>query len=214
LKLLLRCLTHLSACAVTTIVLAAPVVKRGPVVVLGDSLSAGYGLRVDEGWVTLLKQRMHAAGYVLPVVNASVSGETTTGGMGRIARVLVLHQPSVLVLELGANDALRGLPASTIEDNLVAITQAAQKAGAQVLLVGTPLPTNYGDEYGQAVARAYQNTSRRTHTRLIPSMLAGIAPEAANFQADRLHPTASAQSRILDNVWPVLRSLLPNIHTE
>lgn len=196
-------------CIVSTWAMAAPAARTGPIVVFGDSLSAAYGLRPEEGWVALLSLKLVSAGYGLPVVNASVSGETTTGGRARIGRVLSTHHPSVLILELGANDALRGLPAAGIEDNLISIVDATQRAGAQILLVGTPVPGNYGDEYAESVAQAYRNAARRTHTKLVPSLLAGIAPDPSNFQADRLHPAAAVQRQMLESVWPTLQSLIP-----
>jgi acyl-CoA thioesterase-1 len=151
---------------------------------------------------------MAIAGYGQPVVNASVSGETTTGGLSRIGHLLSTRHPAVMVLELGANDALRGLPPEVIEGNLIALTQAAQKAGARVLLVGTPLPANYGAEYGRSVARAFVNAARRTKTPLVPSLFSRIEVREENFQADRLHPVAAVQDRMLDCVWPSLQPLL------
>jgi len=210
LKLLLRlliCLCGLS-CAWGHVARGLPAEPAGPILIFGDSLSAGYGLHPGEGWVALLSQKMVAAGYGQPVVNASVSGETTTGGVNRLAHLLNSRRPAVVVLELGANDALRGLPAQGIEDNLVALTQSGQKAGAKVLIVGTPLPANYGVEYGQAVARAYVNAARRTGAPLVPSLFRGIDAKEENFQADRLHPIAGVQGRMLETVWSSLRPLL------
>ena len=209
-KLLLRLLIGLWALAGVCgqAARATPPDLTRPIVVFGDSLSAGYGLRTGEGWVSLLAQRMAAAGYGQPVVNASVSGETTTGGLSRIGHLLSTRHPAVVVLELGANDALRGLPPEVIEGNLIALTQAAQKAGARVLLVGTPLPANYGAEYGRSVARAFVNAARRTKTPLVPSLFSRIEVREENFQADRLHPVAAVQDRMLDCVWPSLQPLL------
>ncbi len=185
-----------------------PAVAPGPVLVLGDSLSAGYGLQPGEGWVSLLTQRLASAGYGEAVVNASVSGETTTGGLNRLARALAVHHPSVVIIELGANDALRGLPADEMGANLVRIARSAQASGARVLVIGAPLPGNYGEEYSQAVAHAYQVAAQQAHAPLIPSLIAGIAPDERNFQADHLHPVAAVQGRILDNVWGPLTRLL------
>lgn len=209
-KLLLRLLICLCAlgCAWGQVARGTPAEAAGPIVIFGDSLSAGYGLRPGEGWVALLSQRLSAAGYGQPVVNASVSGETTTGGMNRFSHLLNARRPAVVVLELGANDALRGLPPKGIEDNLVALIESAQRGGAKVLIVGTPLPTNYGIEYGQAVKRAYVNASRRTGAPLVPSLFSGIDAKEENFQADRLHPVAGVQGQMLDNVWSSLRPLL------
>ena len=145
----------------------------------------------------------------LPIfVNASVSGETTSGGRARIARVLSTHTPSVVIVELGANDALRGLPAPQIEDNLVAIIGAVKSAHAAALLVAVPVPGNYGKEYYDAVGGAYRRAASRMHVGLVPSLLAGIATIPENFQADRLHPVAKVQPQMLEAVWPPLRPLL------
>ena len=207
-KLLLRCLATLSVCLYTWVSLGADLHTSGPVVVLGDSLSAAYGLDPQQGWVALLRRRLADAGYGQPVVNASVSGETTSGGRARIARVLGTHAPSVVIVELGANDALRGLPVAQIEDNLVAMVGAIRSAHAAALLVAVPVPGNYGKEYADAVDGAYRNAASRTRVRLVPSLLAGIATVAGNFQADRLHPVAEVQPQMLENVWPALRPML------
>ena len=209
-KLLLRLLICLSVLSYAWghAAWGSPAEPAGPIMIFGDSLSAGYGLRSGEGWVALLSQRLSSAGYGQPVVNASVSGETTTGGLNRLAHLLSTHRPAVVVLELGANDALRGLPPQGIEDNLVTLTRSAQKTGARVLIVGTPLPANYGVEYGQAVARAYVHAAQRTGAPLVPSLFHGIEAKEENFQADRLHPVAGFQGRMLENVWSSLRPLL------
>lgn len=210
-KLLLRPLAVVCALGIASLVWGSPsipAIEPGPVLVLGDSLSAGYGLQSGEGWVPLLTQRMASAGYGQAVVNASVSGETTTGGLNRLPRALALHHPSLVIVELGANDALRGLPADEISAHLVQIARNAQASGAQVLMIGAPLPGNYGEEYSRAVAHAYQEAAQRAHVPLVPSLIAGIAPDERNFQADHLHPVAAVQSRILDNVWGPLTRLL------
>lgn len=183
----------------------------GPVLVLGDSLSAGYGLRTGEGWVALLPQRMAAEGYVRPIVNASVSGETTTGGLGRLPHLMQVHHPAVVVVELGANDALRGLPPADLSARLTRIVGIARAGGAQVLIVGTPLPGNYGAQYSAAIAEAYRTAAHTGRAPLVPSLLDGVVADEAHFQADRLHPTAAAQPRLLDNVWPALKRLLGTI---
>jgi acyl-CoA thioesterase I len=179
-----------------------------PIVVFGDSLSAAYGMRVDEGWVTLLGHRLTQEGYDHAVVNASVSGETTAGGRARIARVLRQHTPSVVIVELGANDALRGLPASELEANLTAIVTAIRTSDARVLLVGTPLPSNYGARYSDEIAAVYRRVAATTKSPVVPSLLAQVAPEERNFQADHLHPVPSVEPRMLDAVWPSLRPML------
>jgi acyl-CoA thioesterase-1 len=158
--------------------------------------------------VALLRQRLADAGYGQVIVNASVSGETTSGGRARIAKVLSTHMPAVVIVELGANDALRGLPVAQMEENLVAIIRAIHEAHSSALMVGVPLPGNYGPEYSAAVELAFRKAASRTHVGLVPSLLKGIHPASENFQADRLHPVAEVQPMMLDNVWPALRPLL------
>ena len=176
--------------------------------VVGDSLSAEYGLPRGTGWVQLLADRLRDSGSDYRVVNASISGETTSGGRSRLPALLKEHQPRVVILELGANDGLRGLPLNVMRDNLAAMIRAAQAAGAQVLLVGIRVPPNYGREYADRFANAYAALAREFKVRLVPFLLEGFAESLELFQADRIHPTAAAQPRILDNVWPVLRPML------
>jgi acyl-CoA thioesterase I len=182
------------------------------VLVVGDSISAEYGLRRGTGWVPLLQRRLEQDKVPARVVNASISGDTSSGGRSRLAALLSQHQPSHVVIELGANDALRGLPLAMTEDNLTQMVQAAQKAGAKVLLVGIQLPPNYGAEYGEKFAGLYAQVARRTKAAVVPSILKGVAdgPEAEGlFQADRIHPNEKAQPALLANVWPELRKILP-----
>lgn len=181
---------------------------RPTLVVLGDSLSAGYGIRVEEGWVALLTRRLADLGYGYQVVNASVSGETTEGGLARLPRVLATHHPAVLVLELGANDGLRGLPVGGLRENLVAIVRGARAAGAKVLLVGTRIPTNYGPDYTRSYFASFAEIAKAERVPLVPFLLERIALDERNFQADRLHPVAAVQAELLDTVWPHLRPLL------
>ncbi len=181
----------------------------GPaLVVLGDSLSAGYGIRVEEGWVALLARRLEQEGYGYRVVNASVSGETTVGGLARSAHVFATHHPALVIVELGANDGLRGLPVPDMRRNLVAIIGAARAAGARVLLVGTRIPSNYGAAYTDDYYATFASVARETKVALVPFLLEGIAFDERNFQADRLHPTAAVQPRLLDTVWAALKPLL------
>jgi acyl-CoA thioesterase-1 len=177
-------------------------------VVLGDSLSAGYGMRVEEGWVALLEQRLAEQGYGYRVVNASISGETSAGGVVRLAHLLERHRPAVVVIELGANDGLRGLPVEALRRNLADLVARSRAAGARVLLVGTRLPLNYGPAYGEAYAASFAEVAHAAGVPLVPSLLAGLAPEERNFQADHLHPVAAVQPRLLDAVWPALVPLL------
>ncbi|PIF73370.1 acyl-CoA thioesterase-1 [Variovorax sp. 54] len=182
------------------------------ILVLGDSLSAEYGLKRGEGWVPLLEKRLAQQKIAASVVNASISGDTSSGGRARFPALLTQHRPSHVVLELGANDALRGLPLSNTEDNLLQITKAAQAAGARVLIVGIQVPPNYGGDYTRRFEAVFAKVAGTTKSALVPFLLKGVAdaPDAMTlFQSDRIHPTAAAQPQILDNVWPELRKLLP-----
>ena len=185
--------------------------SRGPLLVVGDSLSAEYGLERGSGWVALLQQRLVREKTGIDVVNASISGDTTAGGRSRLPALLAQHKPGIVVLELGGNDALRGLPLKTTEANLSAMAQAAKAAGARVLIVGMQVPPNYGQKYAQDFAGLFANVARTEGAALVPFFLAGIAdgPDAERlFQGDRIHPNAQAQARMLDNVWPALKPLL------
>ena len=182
------------------------------ILVLGDSLSAEYGLSRGSGWVALLEQRLKAEKLGVQVVNASISGDTTSGGAARLASLLATHKPSHVVIELGANDALRGLPVKMTEDNLDQMTAAAQKAGAKVLLVGMQVPPNYGADYGRQFATSFANVAKSRKAALVPFLLKGVADIAdaeKMFQNDRIHPKAEAHPIMLANVWPELRKLLP-----
>lgn len=181
------------------------------ILVLGDSLSAEYGLARGMGWVALLENRLKAEKIAAAVVNASVSGDTTSGGRSRLGALLARHQPSIVVIELGGNDALRGLPLKNTEENLSAMVQAAQKTGAKVLLIGMQVPPNYGSDYANRFVHLFQAVAKKNKTALVPFLLKGIADRAdatALFQSDRIHPLAQAHPQMLDNVWPALRKLL------
>jgi len=177
-------------------------------VVFGDSLSAAYGIAQSRGWVALLAERLKRERRDYSVVNASVSGETTAGGLSRLPRILDLHHPQVLILELGANDGLRGLPVAQMKKNLAAMIERAQKSGARVLVVGMKLPPNYGPAYTEAFDAAFAEIARQYHTALVPFLLEGIAEKPELFQPDRLHPTAEAQPLIAERVWKGLAPLL------
>jgi acyl-CoA thioesterase-1 len=182
------------------------------ILVLGDSLSAEYGLKRGEGWVPLLEKRLAQQKIAATVVNASISGDTSSGGRARFPALLAQHKPSHVVVELGANDALRGLPLPDTESNLLQITKAAQAAGAKVLIVGIQVPPNYGGDYTRRFEAVFSKVASATKSALVPFLLKGVAdaPDALSlFQADRIHPTAVAQPQLLDNVWPELRKLLP-----
>ena len=182
------------------------------ILVLGDSLSAEYGLKRGTGWVPLLEKQLGSEKKATRVVNASISGDTSSGGRARFASLLAQHKPSHVVIELGANDALRGLPLSDTESNLLQIARAAQAAGAKVLIVGIQVPPNYGGDYTRRFEAVFSKVAGATRSALVPFLLKGVAdaPDALSlFQADRIHPTAAAQPQLLDNVWPELRKLLP-----
>ena len=181
------------------------------IVVLGDSLSAEYGLVRGTGWVALLEQRLAAEKIAASVINASISGDTTAGGRARLGALLKQHKPTVLVIELGGNDALRGLPLKNTEDNLAAMAQAAQKIGAKVLLLGMQVPPNYGRQYADQFAQLFVSVAQKNKTALLPFLLKDIADSAdatALFQPDGIHPLAKAHPQMLDNVWPALHPLL------
>ena len=181
------------------------------ILVLGDSLSAEYGIARGSGWVALLEEKLAAEKSTAQVVNASVPGDTTAGGRSRLPALLKKHAPAVLIIELGGNDALRGLPLATTEANLNAMAQAAQQAGAKVLLAGMEVPPNYGADYSRRFQAVFAQVAKARQTALVPFLLKGVAdaPNAtALFQPDRIHPTAAAHPTILGNVWPELRKLL------
>ena len=181
------------------------------ILVVGDSLSAEYGLRRGSGWVALLDKQLAADGSSAHVVNASISGDTTSGGRSRLGALLAQHKPAVVVIELGANDALRGLPLGMTEDNLSQMTQSAQKTGARVLLVGMQMPPNYGADYGNRFAGLFDKVARANKTALVPFLLKGVADSvdaSKLFQSDGLHPKEQAHPTMLANVLPELRKLL------
>lgn len=193
---------------VVALCLSASAAAAPGIVVFGDSLSSGYGLPLDKSWVSLLKDRLRDSGFPHRVINASLSGETTSGGKNRIEAVLAQHRPGIVVLELGGNDGLRGLPPETTQQNLEAIIKACRRAGARVLLVGMELPPNYGAAYTQKFREIFSRLARRYRLALVPFMLEGIGENREWFQPDGIHPTAEAQPLILDNVWKHLRPLL------
>ena len=184
---------------------------RGPLLIVGDSLSAEYGLERGSGWVALLQQRLARERIGVEVVNASISGDTTSGGRSRLPALLAQHKPSVVVIELGGNDALRGLPLTMTQANLTAMAQAAKASGARVLILGMQVPPNYGQKYARDFATLFATVAKAEGAALVPFFLAGVADGAEAdklFQPDRIHPNAQAQPRMLDNVWPTLKPLL------
>lgn len=208
-----------SACALALAgaVLSAPLAAqtasgaRRKLLVVGDSLSAEYGLARGAGWVSLLEKRLAEQKPEVQVINASISGDTTAGGRSRLPALLKQHRPDVVIVELGGNDALRGLPLGNTEDNLTAMAQAVQAAGAKPLLVGIQVPPNYGTDYMQRFSAVFEKVGAATRSPVVPFFLRGVAdgPDAADmFQADRIHPLAKAHPRMLDNVWPDIKKLL------
>lgn len=178
------------------------------ILVFGDSLSAAHGLRPEQGWVALLIGRLKTEGYGYQVINASVSGETATGGLARLPRELRLTQPGILILELGANDGLRGLPLNDTRQRLAEMIRLGEAAGAKVLLVGMLIPPNYGPRYTRQFAGMYPELARQLHTALVPFLLKGVALDAHLMQEDGLHPNARGEPLVLNTVWPYLEPML------
>jgi acyl-CoA thioesterase I len=204
-------LGHCSAWLWLACAMPAVAAKARTILVLGDSLSAEYGLARGSGWVALLERRLAEQKIAAQVVNASISGDTTSGGRSRLPALLKQHRPDVVVIELGANDALRGLPLAMTKANLLDMTRAAKAAGAQVVLVGMQVPPNYGKAYGDEFEQLFAEVAQSEGVARVPFLLAGVAdaPDAQSlFQADRIHPTQAAHPRMLDNVWRVLAPLL------
>jgi acyl-CoA thioesterase-1 len=188
--------------------LAATAARAETVLIFGDSLSSAYGMPAPRGWVALLEQRLKRERPDYSVANASISGETSAGGVVRIGAALERSKPAIVILELGANDGLRGLPVAEMARNLSSIIEQSQKAGARVLLVGMRLPPNYGDAYTRSFAQAYAELAKRHRTALLPFLLESVAERSELFQADRIHPTEAAQPVVLKNVWTKLDPLL------
>ena len=192
------------------IVASASAHAEAPVIlVFGDSISAGYGLaRAEPGWVELLKTRLNAQGYGYQVVNASVSGETTAGGLARLPRALELHHPKILILELGGNDGLRALPIAQMRANFAQMIELASAAGAKVLILGMRMPPNYGQQYTDQFAMVFSDLARDKKLPLVPFLLTDIALSQSLLQGDDIHPNAAGQPVLLENVWPMLKPLL------
>ncbi|MBH3361101.1 MULTISPECIES: arylesterase [Pseudomonas] len=180
----------------------------GTLLVVGDSISAGFGLDSRQGWVSLLQQRLKEEGYTDQVVNASISGDTSAGGQARLPALLAAHKPSLVVLELGGNDGLRGLPPQQLQQNLASMVDQAREAGAKVVLLGMRLPPNYGVRYTSAFAQVYERLSIQKQVPLVPFFLEGVGGVPQMMQADGIHPTVGAQPRLLENAWPAIKPLL------
>ena len=180
------------------------------IVIFGDSLSAAYGIQPNTGWVALLESKLKQQNSTYKVINASISGETTSGGLTRFAQMLKVHQPEIVVIELGANDGLRGLSLSDMQRNLNSMIKLAKAKNATVMLLGMRIPPNYGIQYTQKFYAIYDNLAKQYKLNLVPFLLDGVAGHRALVQDDGLHPTAAAQPKLLENVWPKLQSLLKN----
>lgn len=187
---------------------ACAATDSGAVLVFGDSLSAGYGIAVEQSWPALLNEQLRRGKFPHQAINASISGETTAGGRSRLPALLARHRPAVVILALGANDGLRGLPLSQTHDNLVAMLHAAKAANSRALLVGMRLPPNYGLDYTREFDTLFANVAKQEKVPLLPFLLEPIATDDTAFQADRLHPTAVAQPKIQAHVWKALLPLL------
>jgi len=182
-----------------------------PLLILGDSLSSAHHIAVETGWVHLLEIRLQQSKNPRPVVNASISGETTSGGLARLPQLLAEHKPSLVVVELGANDGLRGLPLVQIRENLTSIIRACQQAGAAVVLVGIELPINYGPQYRDGLRSMYRDLSQEFNLPLVPFLLAGVALDPDLMQDDGLHPKSEGEPKVLENVWPVLEPAIQSL---
>lgn len=194
--------------AVVTLLLWAQGAMAGTLLVLGDSISAAFGLDTRQGWVSLLEQRLAAEGFDYQVVNASVSGDTSAGGLARLPTLLAEHRPQLVIVELGGNDGLRGQPPAQLQQNLAAIIQGARESGARVLLLGMQLPPNYGARYNALFSQVYADVAGAAQVPLLGFFLDGVGGVPALMQGDGIHPNAAAQPRLLDNLWPQLKPLL------
>jgi acyl-CoA thioesterase-1 len=201
---------RLIALAVLTVAALSTAHADAPVIlVFGDSISAGYGLpRVEQGWVALLQARLKEQGYGYEVVNASVSGETSEGGLARLPRALSMHHPQIVILELGGNDGLRALPIAQLRSDLSRMIELSRAAGAKVLLLGMRIPPNYGPSYTSQFSAVYADLAQTLHVPTVPFLLEGIALHADLMQADGIHPDQAGQPKLLQNVWPALLPLL------
>lgn len=177
--------------------------------VLGDSLSAGFGMDVEDTWVAMLETRLNREGYGYRVINASISGDTTSNGLRRLPRALNIHQPDIVIIELGGNDGLRGIPVETMHENLENMILKAQETGAKVVLAGILIPPNYGEKYASEFAAVYSTLANKHNLPLIPFFMEGVALDPTKMQADGIHPNESAQPLLLENVWTILAPSLP-----
>lgn len=194
--------------AALTLMCIAQSATAGTLLIVGDSISAGFGLDTRLGWVSLLEQRLKQQGYDDKVVNASISGDTSAGGLARLPALLAAHKPDVVIVELGGNDGLRGQSPAQLKQNLASMIDQSRAAGAKVLLLGMQIPPNYGVRYTTAFAKVYSDLAKEKELALVPFFLEGIGGHPDLMQADGVHPAVSAQEKLLNNVWPVLKPLL------
>ncbi|HLD67438.1 MAG TPA: arylesterase [Pseudomonas sp.] len=180
----------------------------GTVLVVGDSISAALGLETRQGWVSLLQQRLETGGFAHKVINASISGDTSSGGLARLPALLAAHRPSLVIVELGGNDGLRGQSPAQLQQNLAAMVERSQAVGAKVLILGMKLPPNYGQRYTSAFAAVFPRVANDYKTSLVPFFLEGVGGVPGMMQPDGIHPAVAAQPRLLENVWPALQPLL------
>ncbi|MBI6618861.1 arylesterase [Pseudomonas corrugata] len=180
----------------------------GTVLIVGDSISAAFGLDTRQGWVSLLEQRLKAEGFDDKVINASISGDTSAGGLARLPTLLAAHKPELVILELGGNDGLRGQPPTQLQQNLAAMIDSSRASGAKVLLLGMQLPPNYGRRYTEAFAKVYSTLADEKQVSLVPFFLKDVGGVPGMMQGDGLHPSVAAQGKLLENVWPTLKPLL------
>lgn len=191
-----------------TLMLWAQGAVAGTLLVVGDSISAAFGLDSRQGWVALLEKRLSEEGFEHSVVNASISGDTSAGGAARLSALLAEHKPELVIIELGGNDGLRGQPPAQLQQNLASMVEKSQQAGAKVLILGMRLPPNYGARYTTAFAEVFSKVAEESGSALVPFVLEGIGGVPSMMQPDGIHPTAEAQPVLLDNVWPTLKPLL------
>lgn len=191
-----------------TLMLWAQGAVAGTLLVVGDSISAAFGLDSRQGWVALLEKRLVQEGFEHQVVNASISGDTSAGGAARLPALLVEHKPELVIIELGGNDGLRGQPLAQLQQNLASMVEQSQQAGAKVLLLGMKLPPNYGGRYTTAFAQVFTDLAEQKQVPLVPFFLEGVGGVPGMMQADGIHPTEAAQEILLDNVWPTLKPML------
>ena len=198
-------------CAAVFLFLLAMPVHAQNILLVGDSISAAFGLEISEGWVALLEQRLADEGYPHSVINASVSGDTTAGGLARLPGLLEEFEPELVIIELGGNDGLRALPLENMQQNLSAMVSLSQQAGADVILLGMMIPPNYGPRYADGFARVFHQVAEERDVTLVPFLLEGVGGVEGMMQDDGVHPTAAAQPLLLDNAWPAIRLWLGSI---